>query len=177
LHKTFKEFTFKNPYAGTVKSGGENVNAEKGMVVRKATRKDVGSIIEVLKSTKLGTEVWQGNEKWTRKALEECLDLEHYVLLVAEYSQKIVGFIDCCAYPSFWEGAYQGTINHLLVLSAFQGMGAGAMLIEAMVKEANAQRLGELHVSTERENTKARRLYAKYDFTKERLLLERTILS
>jgi ribosomal protein S18 acetylase RimI-like enzyme len=153
------------------------MNAKKGMVVRKATRKDVDGIIEVLKSTKLGTEAWRGNEKWTRKALEGCLAIEHHVLLIVEYNQKIIGFIDCCVYPSFWEGAYQGTINHLFVLSAFQGMGAGAMLIKTVVKEADAQRLGELHVSTERENTKARSLYAKYGFTEERLLLERTSLS
>lgn len=149
------------------------MNAEKEIVVRKATRKDVDGIIEVLKSTKLGAEAWAGDEKWAREALEGCLSLENYVLLVAEYEQRIVGFVDCCVYPSFWEGAYQGIINHLFVHPAFQGKGAGALLIQAVVEEADAKGLGELHVSTERENVKARRLYAKYGFTEERLLLER----
>lgn len=97
--------------------------------------------------------------------------------LVAEYNQRIVGFIDCCVYPFFWEGVYQGIINHLFVHSTLQGKGVGAMLVKAVVKEADARRLGELHVSTERENVKARRFYAKYGFTEERLLLERTSLS
>jgi ribosomal protein S18 acetylase RimI-like enzyme len=149
------------------------VNAEQ-KIVRKATHKDIGAILEVLKSTKLGTEAWAGNEKWTRKALKECLTLENYVLLVAEYSQKIVGFIDYCVYPSFWEGANQGIINHLFVHSAFQGKGAGTLLIKTAIREADAQGLGELHVSTVRRNTKALRLYAKYGFKEERLLLERT---
>lgn len=149
------------------------MNAEK-KTVRKATRKDTGAILEVLKSTKLGTEAWAGNEKWTRRALKEYLNLENYVLLVAEYSQRIVGFIDYCVYPSFWEGINQGIINHLFVHSAFQGKGIGALLIKTVIKEADAEGLGELHVSTERENTKARRLYVKYGFTEERLLLERT---
>lgn len=150
------------------------MNAEKKILTRKATHKDVDAIIEVLKSTKLGTEAWAGGEKWTRKALNECLNLGNYVLLVAGYNQKIVGFIDYCVYPSFWEGTNQGIINHLFVHSAFQGKGAGTLLVKAVIKEADAQGLGELHVSTERENTKARRLYAKYGFTEERLLLERT---
>jgi ribosomal protein S18 acetylase RimI-like enzyme len=153
------------------------MKAEKRIVVRKATPKDVYGIIDVLKSTKLGTEAWEGNEKWTRKTLEECLNLERYVLLVAECNQKIVGFIDYCIYPSFWEGAYEGIINHLFVKSDFQSIGAGNNLVKAVIEEADAQRLSELHVSTERENTKARRLYAKYGFTKERLLLERTSLA
>jgi ribosomal protein S18 acetylase RimI-like enzyme len=171
--RRLKNFTFKNPYANTVKSGDENLNAEKEIVVRKATHKDIGGIIEVLKSTKLDAEAWTGDERWARKALEECLTLENFVFLVAEYNKRIVGFVDCCVYPSFWEGAYQGIINHLFVHSAFQGKGAGAVLIEAVVKETDAKGLGELHVSTERENVKARRLYAKYGFTEERLLLER----
>jgi len=149
------------------------LNAEKEIVVRKATRKDIEAIIEVLKSTKLGAEAWAGDEKWTRKTLKECLNLENYVLWVAEYDQRIVGFVDCCVYPSFWESVYQGIINHLFVHSAFQDKGAGALLIQAVVEEADAKKLGELHVSTERENVKARRLYAKYGFTEERLLLER----
>ena len=149
------------------------MNAEK-KIVRKATPKDIDAILEVLKSTKLGTEAWTGNEKWTRKALTECLNLKNYVLLVAEYKQKIVGLIDYCVYPSFWEGINQGIINHLFVHSAFQGKGVGTLLIRTVIKEADAEGLGELHVSTERENTKALRLYAKYGFTEERLLLERT---
>lgn len=160
-----------------IKSGDENVNAKKEILVRKATHKDIDAIIEVLKSTKLDAEAWADNEKWTRKALKECFTLENYVLLVARYNQRIVGFIDCCVYPFFWEGAYQGIINHLFVHSTFQGKGVGAMLIKAVVEEADAQRLGELHVSTERKNARARRLYAKYGFTRERLLLERTRLS
>jgi GNAT superfamily N-acetyltransferase len=149
------------------------VNAEKKMVVRKAARNDIDGIIEVLKSTKLGKEAWAGNEKWARRALERWLNLENYVLCVAEYNERIVGFVDFCVFPSFWEGAYQGIINHLFVHSAFQGKGVGAMLVKAVVEEADAKGLGELHVSTERENIKARRLYATYGFTEERLLLER----
>lgn len=63
-----------------IKSGDENVNAKKEILVRRATRKDIDAIIEVLKSAKLGTEAWASNEKWTRKALKECLNLENYVV-------------------------------------------------------------------------------------------------
>jgi ribosomal protein S18 acetylase RimI-like enzyme len=143
-------------------------------MIRKAAPKDVDAIIGVLKSTKLGSEVWAGDEKWARKALEECLDLKHYAFLVAEQDHKIVGFIDYCTFPSFWEGVPQGIINHLFVLPAFQGKDVGTMLLKAVIRQADAQGLSELHVSTERENIRARQLYAKHGFTEERLLLERT---
>lgn len=149
------------------------MNAEKKTVVRKATRKDVDGIIEVLKSAKLGAETWAGDEEWTRKTLKECLNLENYVFWVAERDHSVVGFVGCCVFPSFWEGEYQGMIGDFFVHPAFQGRGVGATLLKAVIEQTDAEGLGELHVSTEPENTGARRLYAKHGFTGERLLLER----
>lgn len=149
------------------------MNAEKKIAIRKATRQDAGGIIKVLKTAKLDTEKWTGDPKWTREALNKFLDLENYTLFVAEYEGKVIGFLDCCVFPSFWEGSKQGIINHLFATPAFQGMGVGALLLQAVIEQADAEELGELHVSTERENVKAQRLYAKYGFNEERLLLER----
>jgi len=149
------------------------VNPEKKIIVRKATSQDADGIIEVLKSAKLGTETWAGNQGWTRKALNDFLNLKNYTLFVAASDRKVVGFIDYCAFPSFWEGSKQGTINHLFVTPAFQSKGLGAMLLQAVIEQACAEGLGELHVSTEPENIRARRLYARFGFTTVRLLLER----
>lgn len=149
------------------------MRAEK-ITVRKATSQDADGISEVLKSTKLGDETWTGDQKWTKEALNESLDLENYTLIVAECKKRIIGFVDCCSFPSFWEGSKQGIINHLFVAPDFQARGVGGMLLQAVIEQADDEKLGELHVSTEPGNTKARRLYAKYGFTEERLLLERT---
>lgn len=150
------------------------MSAKKKITVRRATRPDTDGIIEVLRSTKLGVETWSGDEKWLKKALDDFLDLENYTLIVAECDHEVIGFIDYCTFPSFWEGSKQGIINHLFVTSDFQDEGVGAMLLEAVIEEADGEGLDELHVSTERENVKARRLYVKYGFTEERLLLEHT---
>jgi ribosomal protein S18 acetylase RimI-like enzyme len=143
------------------------------IVIREATSKDAEGIIDVLKRTKLSREIWEGDEKWTKKALRKTLATENYVLLVAEVNQRIVGFIDYVIYPSFWECTYQGLINDLFVHEVFQGKGVGGKLIEAVVQRADASGLGELHVSTGWENARARRLYAKHGFTEEQPLLER----
>lgn len=150
------------------------MRAEARIVVRKATSKDVEGIVDVLKSSKLDEETWTGDEKWVKKALQEFLENEAYEVLVAERYHKIVGFIDYLVFPSFWEGISQGLINHLFVHADFQSKGVGARLVEAIVKCADAEDIGEMHVSTEWENTRARRLYGKFGFTEERLLLERS---
>ena len=150
------------------------MRVEAKIVVRKATSKDVEGIVNVLKSAKLGDEVWTGDEKWVEKALWESLKNETCTVFVAECDHKIVGFIDWLVFPSFWEGSSQGLINHLFVHADFQGRGVGASLVEAVVGRADAESIGEMHVSTGWENAKARRFYAKYGFTEEHLLLERS---
>lgn len=150
------------------------MSAEEKITIRKATTKNIDAIINVLKSTKLSNEAWEGDEKWVKKALEKALDAKTYILLVAIYNHKIVGFIDYVVFPSLWECADQGMINHLFVHETFQGKGVGARLIKSVVERADAEGLGEVHVSTGWENTRAKRLYGKFGFTEEQLLLERS---
>jgi ribosomal protein S18 acetylase RimI-like enzyme len=149
------------------------VDTEK-IVIRKAHAEDAKGIIDVLKSTRLSGETWSGEEEWTKKTLRKTLITENLGFLVAEINKRIVGFVDYAIFPSFWECEYQGLISDLFVHQAFHGKGVGEKLIETVVRRADAAQLGELHVSTGRENLRARRLYAKYGFTEEQPLLERT---
>jgi len=143
------------------------------IVIREATTKDAEGIIDVLKQTRLSKEIWKGDEKWTKEALQKTLTTKNYGLLVAEINQRIVGFVNYVIYPSFWECAWQGLVNDLFVHEAFQGKGVGGKLIEAVVQCADASGFNELHVSTGKENERARRLYTKYGFTEDQPLLER----
>ncbi len=149
------------------------MNADE-IIVRKATTKDVDSIINVLKSTKLTEETWKGNERWTKRAFQESMNNRNCTVFLAELDSTIVGFIDYVVFPSFWECAKHGMINHLFVHDAYRGKGVGAKLLRAVIERADVENIDELHVSTEWKNVKARRLYGKFGFTKEHLLLERT---
>jgi aminoglycoside 3-N-acetyltransferase I len=145
-----------------------------GIIVRKAISKDIDSIISVLESTRLAEETWKGNATWVKRALQESLNNKDYMILVAELNSTIIGFIDCIIFPSFWECEKQGMINHLFVHDAYQGKGVGAKLVRAITERADAEKIIEMHVSTERTNMKARKLYDKHGFTNERFLLERS---
>ena len=142
--------------------------AEKEITVRKASYKDAEGIIGVLTSTSLDEE-WRGKAEFVTENLK---DLGEVIALVAELNSSIIGFVDCIVFPSFWEGQKQGLITDFFVRGEYQAKGVGSKLLEALVKCAEAQNVAELHVSTGWKNAKARKLYGKYGFTEERLLLE-----
>jgi len=148
--------------------------ARKEIIVREATAKDSVGIIKVLLSTKLVEETWNGDEIFVTESLQKRLSNQQFTVLVAEFNSSIVGFIDCAVFPSFWECQKQGLIVDLFVHPAYQGKGVGSKLLETLVKKADAENIAELHVSTEIGNIKAQRLYRKFGFTGEQLLLERS---
>jgi len=148
--------------------------AEKEIIVREATNKDADGIIKVLRSTKLGEETWNENEIFVIENLQKRLNDKQFMVLVAEFNSSIVGFIDYAVFPSFWECQKQGLIINLFVHPTYQSKGIGSKLLKAIIKRAKAENIVELHVSTEWRNAKARKLYGKYGFTDEHLLLERS---
>jgi ribosomal protein S18 acetylase RimI-like enzyme len=148
--------------------------AGKEIIVREATDKDADGIIKVLTSTKLDGETWNGNEIFVTENLQGRLSNKQFIVLVAEFNSSIVGFVDCAVFPSFWECEKQGLIIDLFVHPAYQSKGVGSELLKALIKRVNAENIVELHVSTEWKNEKARKLYGKFGFTEEHLLLERS---
>lgn len=106
--------------------------------------------------------------------LQKSLSSNQFIVLVAEFNSSIVGFVDCTVFPSFWECQKQGLIVDLFVHPTYQSRGVGSELLKALIKRADAENIAELHVSTGWNNRKARKLYGKFGFTKENLLLERS---
>jgi len=151
------------------------MGADLRVVIREAKDKDLEGIIKVLRSTRLSEkETWTEDAKWMKKTLKRFLKTENHKIFVAEYNGEIVGFISYVVFPSFWECSKQGLINDFFVREDFQGKGIGSRLIEVVVAHADAEGVDEMHVSTGLENERARRLYGKFGFTEERLLLERS---
>ena len=148
--------------------------ARKEITVREATVKDADGISKVLNSTKLDEETWNRNETFVTESLQKHLSNKQFIVLVAEFNSSIVGFIDCAVFPSFWECQKQGLIIDLFVHHSYQGKGVGSELLKALIERADAENIVELHVSTGWNNQKARKLYGKFGFTEEHLLLERS---
>jgi ribosomal protein S18 acetylase RimI-like enzyme len=137
------------------------------LIIRQATSRDIAGIISVFKT------VYLQDEDWARQAIEQLLDLENYTIIVAELNGTTVGLIDYYVLPSIWEKWNEATINYLFVHKDYQGRGIGAALLKEVVKQTDKMGIGELHVGTEKDNTRALRLYKKHGFTQEYLLLER----
>lgn len=146
--------------------------AEKQIVIREATDKDADGIVGVLASTRLDGDPWTGEDAFVAGSLKGSGG--EFIVLVAEVASSIVGFVDCAVFASFWEGQKQGLIVDFFVLPAYQGRGVGSKLLSALVQKAEREKIEELHVSTGWVNRKARRLYGKFGFTEEQLLLERS---
>jgi len=127
-----------------------------------------------LASTKPDEETWNGNTIFLTENLQKSLSSNQFIVLVAEFNSSIVGFVDCAVFPSFWECQKQGLIVDLFVHPTYQSRGVGSELLKALIKRADAENIAELHVSTGWNNRKARKLYGKFGFTKENLLLERS---
>jgi len=140
----------------------------KDLVIREALDKDINGIVKVLKS------IYLQDEAWARKALKKLLAAENYVILVAELKGVITGFIDYYVLPSIHEKWNEATINYFFVHKRHQGRGIGSKLLMEVVRRADEIGLGEIHVATEKNNRRAIRLYNKYGFVKEYLLLQRT---
>jgi len=143
------------------------VGSMRNLTVRQATSRDITGIICVFQT------VYLQDEDWARQAIEQLLDLQNYTILVAELNDTVVGFIDYYVLPSIWEKWDEATINYLFVHKNYQGRGIGAALLEEVIKQTDKMGIGELHVGTEKDNTRALGLYRKHGFTKEYLLLER----
>ncbi len=137
------------------------------LVIREASSKDIEGMIKVLKT------VYLQDEDWARKAIMTLLETENYVILAAELSGIIVGFIDYYVLPSIWEKWNEATINYLFIHRNYQNKGVGSKLLKEVTKRTDKMGIVELHVGTELDNKRAIHLYKKHGFTKEYLLLER----
>lgn len=137
------------------------------LVIREASSKDIEGMIKVLKT------VYLQDEEWARKVIMKLLETDNYVILAAELSGVIVGFIDYYVLPSIWEKWNEATINYLFVHENYQGKGIGSRLLDEVIKRTDKMGIVELHVGTELDNERAIHLYKGHGFTKEYLLLER----
>jgi ribosomal protein S18 acetylase RimI-like enzyme len=91
---------------------------------------------------------------------------------VAREEGGVVGFVDLWILPDMLHEASLGYVATLVVETGRWGEGIGSALLERVLDEAREKGLAELHVATEKDNARARRLYSRLGFSGESLLLE-----
>jgi ribosomal protein S18 acetylase RimI-like enzyme len=136
--------------------------------IRKADQQDLEAL------AKLADQLIRVQDQLERKdILAKILQDPNRGIYVAEVKDMVVGFIEVCVFPDFVEGAPLAVIQNLVVDEKHRGLGIGSRLMNSAVEEAEKQNVAEIHVWTEFDNERALRFYAKHEFTKKAILLER----
>jgi ribosomal-protein-alanine N-acetyltransferase len=123
------------------------------VTLRPMTRDDLGAVM------RLEEELF-APDTWTRSMYAEELgmrDTRHY--LVAVDGEEVVGYAGLIVYP---EEAHVATIG---VATARQGEGIGAMLLDALLAEADRRRSPVVLLEVRADNEVAQGLYRRRGFT------------
>ncbi|MEW5759140.1 MAG: GNAT family N-acetyltransferase [Candidatus Thermoplasmatota archaeon] len=144
--------------------------------IREAANEDLEGIIELLKEL-LGA--MKDTEDLEHKQLaENCqalfADRSHY-LLVAEHQGKVVGFINFSTRRTCLHSAQSALIDELVVSANYRKQGLGRRLLLAAIEKCKQLGCCEIEVSTETQNTTARKFYSQLGFKEIGVFLERDI--
>ena len=140
------------------------------LLFEKQADKDAEGIIRVLTSTSLDEEAWRGKAEFVTENLK---DLGEVIALVAEFNSSIIGFVDCIVFPSFWEGQKLGLITDFFVRGEYQAKESVQSFLKLLLNARKHKTSLNSMCQLDWKNAKARKLYGKYGFTEEQLLLER----
>ncbi len=135
------------------------------MTIRKGTRKDIGSIVNVWVQEYSKKPYY---EKWTlktsQKRVKDYFD-KKYLIYVIEIEKKIVGFVIFEIYP-FGNGA-QTYIADIAVLSENQGNGIGKILMKKVESESR-ERGSKLISLRSSKKSRAFGFYKKLNYREEK---------
>ena len=100
-------------------------------------------------------------DAWSEAMMREELGSPHGVYLVDERAQRIVGYAGLRA-PA---GARDADVQTIAVAPEARGTGRGRALLDALLREASARRVGEVFLDVRADNPVAQRLYESEGFT------------
>lgn len=101
------------------------------------------------------------DEPWTARTFwSELGQLESRYYLVARDGAGLVGYAGLCDYPD------EAWVQTMAVARASQGRGVGAMLLAALLAEAERRGQRTVALEVRADNDPAQRLYARHGFTR-----------
>ncbi|MBW2996015.1 GNAT family N-acetyltransferase [Candidatus Woesearchaeota archaeon] len=134
------------------------------MRIRKATKKDIGKIAEIL-MVEFSKPPYK--EKWSNqralKRINEYYKRDSHYLLVAEMDKKIIGFIAFYLYTDHL--APGGFIIDIAVTSSYQGKGIGKALISNAESFLNKKKAKTIILESDM-RSKAYKIYQKKGYNK-----------
>ncbi len=94
-----------------------------------------------------------------RAAFAATLASESHALILSEVGGEVVGLAHLMTYDDLTHGAPAGELLGLVVHEGYRGQGIGRTLLDEVCRLARQRGVGELHISTELDNTPAQGLY------------------
>jgi len=132
------------------------------MNIRKAAPADLSACANVnIQSEKRGASIRRARKHLTLKYLRRRLADETCTFLVAEQSDRVIGYI-VCKHDKWNSSIY---IEELFVRQDSQHKGVGSALLTAAEKYAQTRRARAIFLDTRKENNKALQFYKKHGFS------------
>lgn len=98
---------------------------------------------------------------WTKESIEKELENKFARYLIAEKDGIVVG------YAGVWLILDEGHITNIAVHPEFRGIGAGDMLLEALMELCRLEGINSMTLEVRRSNNIAQSLYKKHGFIEE----------
>lgn len=105
-----------------------------------------------------------GKRAATREYIEEVLAEKNAVLMTANDAGKIAGMATLYVLPTTVKRIAH--VDDVVVSSAYRGQGLGEKLMRALIEEAKARGVAEIHLTSRPARVAAQSLYQKVGFVK-----------
>jgi [ribosomal protein S18]-alanine N-acetyltransferase len=98
---------------------------------------------------------------WTRESIEKELENQFARYVVAVKDGLVIG------YGGIWLILDEGHITNIAIHPEYRGIGAGDMIVEALIELCKLEGIASITLEVRKSNTVAQRLYKKHGFIEE----------
>lgn len=142
-----------------------------GITVRKAQRKDINSMVDLLRLLFAIETDFAVDSVKQRRGLELMLQQESQAcMLVAEHNQTIIGMCSAQLLVSTAEGGLKAVVEDVVIMDSCRGQGVGRRLLAAMAEWAASRGVKRLDLLADQRNQAALSFYRRLDWCQTELI-------
>lgn len=135
----------------------------------KAGKKDIDSLIPLLKQLFSIEKDFTFDKKKHKKGLKLLLKQEESLVVIAKFEGEVVAMVTMQTIISTAIGAKTGLIEDFIVSDDYRDMGIGTYLFEYLKKYALKHNIKRMQLVCDNDNTSAKEFYLKKSFKKSNL--------